>query len=153
SDVQNHSDYSATSSGFSAGGSVGNGGSTYNKNGGKPTGGAMPMLMQHESSSESASTRSAIAQGAITITDQAHQKQDVGSLNRDTDNLNGKVGKAPDLQNVLNNQADMMAAAQAAGAVVARAIGDIADAKRAEALAAADQAHKDGNDDLAKQYA
>ncbi|MEF9406464.1 hypothetical protein V4891_22665, partial [Ralstonia solanacearum species complex bacterium KE055] len=42
---------------------------------------------------------------------------------------------------------------QAAGAVVARAIGDIADAKRAEALAAADQAHKDGNDDLAKQYA
>ncbi|WP_425219429.1 hemagglutinin repeat-containing protein [Ralstonia solanacearum] len=153
SDVQNHSDYSATSSGFSAGGSVGNGGSTYNKNGGKPTGGAMPMLMQHESSSESATTRSAIAQGIITITDQAHQKQDVGSLNRDTDNLNGKVGKAPDLQNVLNNQADMMAAAQAAGAVVARAIGDIADAKRAEALAAADQAHKDGNDDLAKQYA
>ncbi|WP_250888216.1 hemagglutinin repeat-containing protein [Ralstonia solanacearum] len=153
SDVQNHSDYSATSSGFSAGGSVGNGGSTYNKNGGKPTGGAMPMLMQHESSSESATTRSAIAQGTITITDQAHQKQDVGSLNRDTDNLNGKVGKAPDLQNVLNNQADMMAAAQAAGAVVARAIGDIADAKRAEALAAADQAHKDGNDDLAKQYA
>ncbi|MFC3400510.1 cysteine peptidase family C39 domain-containing protein [Ralstonia solanacearum] len=153
SDVQNHSDYSATSSGFSAGGSVGNGGSTYNKNGGKPTGGAMPMLMQHESSSESATTRSAIAQGAITITDQVHQKQDVGSLNCDTDNLNGKVGKAPDLQNVLNNQADMMAAAQAAGAVVARAIGDIADAKRAEALAAADQAHKDGNDDLAKQYA
>ncbi|CCF97519.1 hypothetical protein RSK60_2150005 [Ralstonia solanacearum K60] len=37
--------------------------------------------------------------------------------------------------------------------MVARAIGDIADAKRAEALAAADQAHKDGNDDLAKQYA
>ncbi|WP_247313531.1 hemagglutinin repeat-containing protein [Ralstonia pseudosolanacearum] len=153
SDVQNHSDYSATSVGFSAGGSMGNGGSTYNRNEGKTTGGALPMLMQHESSSESANTRSAIAQGTITITDQAHQKQDVGSLNRDTENLNGKVGKAPDLQNVLNNQADMMAAAQAAGAVVARAIGDIANAKHDEAEAAAKQAHKDGNEDLAKQYA
>ncbi|MGC5802859.1 hemagglutinin repeat-containing protein, partial [Ralstonia pseudosolanacearum] len=153
SDVQNHSDYSATSVGFSANGSVGNGGSTYNKNSGKPTGGAMPMLMQHESSSESATTRSAIAQGAITITDQAHQKQDVGSLNRDTENLNGKVGKTPDLQNVLNNQADMMAAAQAAGAAVARAIGDIANAKQDEARAAAKQAHEDGNEELAKQYA
>ncbi|MEF9388770.1 hypothetical protein V4890_24610, partial [Ralstonia solanacearum species complex bacterium KE056] len=81
------------------------------------------------------------------------QKQDVGSLNRDTENLNGKVGKAPDLQNVLNNQADMMAAAQAAGAVVARAIGDIANAKHDEAQAAAKQAHENGNEDLAKQYA
>ncbi len=153
SDVQNHSDYSATSVGFSAGGSMGNGGSTYNRNAGKPTGGALPMLAQHESSSESATTRSAIAQGTITITDQAHQKQDVGSLNRDTENLNGKVGKAPDLQNVLNNQADMMAAAQAAGAVVARAIGDIANAKQGEARAAAKQAHEDGNEELAKQYA
>ncbi|MHA6910573.1 hemagglutinin repeat-containing protein [Ralstonia pseudosolanacearum] len=153
SDVQNHSDYSATSVGFSAGGSMGNGGSTYNRNEGKTTGGALPMLAQHESSSESATTRSAIAQGTITITDQAHQKQDVGSLNRDTENLNGKVGKAPDLQNVLNNQADMMAAAQAAGAVVARAIGDIANAKQAEAQAAAKQAHENGNEDLAKQYA
>ncbi|MHA6912635.1 hemagglutinin repeat-containing protein [Ralstonia pseudosolanacearum] len=153
SDVQNHSDYSATSVGFSAGGSMGNGGSTYNRNAGKTTGGALPMLAQHESSSESATTRSAIAQGTITITDQAHQKQDVGSLNRDTENLNGKVGKAPDLQNVLNNQADMMAAAQAAGAVVARAIGDIANAKQAEAQAAAKQAHENGNEDLAKQYA
>ncbi len=153
SDVQNHSDYSATSVGFSAGGSMGNGGSTYNRNEGKTTGGALPMLAQHESSSESATTRSAIAQGTITITDQAHQKQDVGSLNRDTENLNGKVGKAPDLQNVLNNQADMMAAAQAAGAVVARAIGDIANAKHDEAQAAANQAHENGNEDLAKQYA
>ncbi|MCL1619595.1 hemagglutinin repeat-containing protein, partial [Ralstonia pseudosolanacearum] len=153
SDVQNHSDYSATSVGFSAGGSMGNGGSTYNRNAGKTTGGALPMLAQHESSSESATTRSAIAQGTITITDQAHQKQDVGSLNRDTENLNGKVVKAPDLQNVLNNQADMMAAAQAAGAVVARAIGDIANAKQGEARAAAKQAHEDGNEELAKQYA
>nr|WP_318035825.1 hemagglutinin repeat-containing protein [Ralstonia pseudosolanacearum] len=152
-DVQNHSDYSATSVGFSAGGSMGNGGSTYNRNEGKTTGGALPMLAQHESSSESATTRSAIAQGTITITDQAHQKQDVSSLNRDTENLNGKVGKAPDLQNVLNNQADMMAAAQAAGAVVARAIGDIANAKHDEAQAAAKQAHENGNEDLAKQYA
>ncbi|WP_275760543.1 hemagglutinin repeat-containing protein [Ralstonia pseudosolanacearum] len=143
SDIQNHSDYSASSSGFSLGGSVGNGGNNYKTTGsesGKNMGGGAPMLAQSDSGSDNATTRSAISQGTITLTDQANQKQDLASLSRDTTNTNGKVSKTPDLQNLLNNQADMMAAAQAAGEVVARNIGAYADAKRDAAAAAGDTA-------------
>lgn len=143
SDVQNHSDYNASSSGFSLGGSMGNGGSTYNNAGGRSVAGGAPMLSQNDSGSENATTRSAVSQGTITITNQDKQKQDVTSLNRDTANTNGTVGKAPDLQNLLNNQADTMAAAQAAGAAIARDIGSYADAKRAAADAAGDTAGVD----------
>ncbi|CAJ0783967.1 hemagglutinin repeat-containing protein [Ralstonia chuxiongensis] len=143
SDIQNHSDYSANSSGFSLGGSVGNGGNNYRTAGpesGKNMGGGAPMLAQSDSGSDNATTRSAISQGTITLTDEAKQKQDLASLSRDTSSTNGKVSKTPDLQNLLNNQADMMAAAQAAGEVVARNIGAYADAKRDAAAAAGDTA-------------
>ncbi|MGS0623435.1 hemagglutinin repeat-containing protein [Ralstonia sp. VS2407] len=136
SDIQNHSDYSASSGGFSLSGSLGNGGDNYKKPGetkSRNVGGGAPMLSQNDSGSESATTRSAISQGTITITDKANQKQDVASLSRDTTNTNGTVSKTPDLQNVLNNQADMMSAAQAAGQAVAQRIGDYADGKKREA--------------------
>ena len=140
SDIQNHSDYSASSSGFSLGGSMGNGGSTYNQKSGKSAAGGAPMLSQNDSDSENATTRSAISQGTIIIADKANQKQDVANLSRDTTNTNGTVNKTPDLQNLLNNQADTMAAAQAAGAAIARDIGSYADAKKAAADAAGDAA-------------
>ena len=155
SDLQNHSDYSASSGGFSLGGSLGNGGNNYKTTGNdsvKNSGGPTPMLSQHDGSNESATTHSAISQGTITITDQANQKQDVAGLTRDTSNLNGKVGKTPDLNNVLNNQADMMAAAQAAGEAVATRIGQYADQKRDAAKDAAKQAAADNNPALAAQY-
>jgi len=155
SDLQNHSDYSASSGGLSVGGSLGNGGNNYKTTGNdsvKNSGGPTPMLSQHDGSNESATTHSAISQGTITITDQANQKQDVAGLTRDTSNLNGKVGKTPDLNNVLNNQADMMAAAQAAGEAVATRIGQYADQKRDAAKDAAKQAAADNNPELAAQY-
>ncbi len=155
SDIQNHSDYSASSSGFSLSGSLGNGGDNYKKaedSKSRNVGGGAPMLSQNDSGSESATTRSAISQGTITITDKANQKQDVASLSRDTTGTNGTVSKTPDLQNILNNQADMMSAAQAAGQAVAQRIGDYADGKKAAADAAAKQATKDGNTELAAQY-
>ena len=155
SDIQNHSDYSASSSGFSLSGSLGNGGENYKRAEDRKTsnvGGGAPMLSQNDSGSESATTRSAISQGTINITDKASQKQDVAGLNRDTTNTNGTVSKTPDLQNLLNNQADMMSAAQAAGQAVAQRIGDYADGKKKEAEAAAKQATKDGNSELAAQY-
>ncbi|MFX3550200.1 polymorphic toxin type 22 domain-containing protein [Ralstonia mannitolilytica] len=155
SDIQNHSDYNASSSGFSLSGSLGNGGENYKRAEDRRTsnvGGGAPMLSQNDSSSESATTRSAISQGTITITDKANQKQDVASLSRDTTGANGTVSKTPDLQNILNNQADMMSAAQAAGQAVAQRIGDYADGKKKEAEAAAKQATKDGNTELAAQY-
>uniref|UniRef100_UPI002E21C74B hemagglutinin repeat-containing protein n=1 Tax=Ralstonia pseudosolanacearum TaxID=1310165 RepID=UPI002E21C74B len=154
-DISNYSNYSASSSGFSLGGALGNGGNNYKTSGpesGSNVAGGSPMLMQHESDSQSATTRSAVAQGTITITDQANQKQDVASLNRDTGHLNGTVGKTPDLQNILNNQADVMAAAQAAGETIAKNIGTYADGKRKDAEDAAKKAADAGNPELAAQY-
>ncbi|MEX3970880.1 hemagglutinin repeat-containing protein [Paraburkholderia caribensis] len=146
SDIQNQSSYNAHSSGFSAGATTGDGGSNYSTHGptsGKNAGGGAPMLSQNDSGSDSATTRSAISAGTINVTDSAHQTQDVASLNRDTSNTNGTVAKLPDVNNILNNQADMMAAASAAGEAVSRRVGDFADSKLKEAQAAGDQAGVD----------
>ncbi|WP_263627912.1 polymorphic toxin type 22 domain-containing protein, partial [Paraburkholderia sp. XV] len=143
SDIQNQSSYNAHSSGFSAGATTGDGGSNYSTHGptsGKNAGGGAPMLSQNDSGSDSATTRSAISAGTINVTDSAHQTQDVASLNRDTSNTNGTVAKLPDVNNLLNNQADMMAAASAAGEAVSRRVGDFADSKLKEAQATGDQA-------------
>ncbi|WP_413227419.1 hemagglutinin repeat-containing protein [Burkholderia sp. AU39826] len=135
SDIQNSSSYNASSFGISAGGGVGDGGNNYATHGptsGKNTGGGQPLYVS-ESDSSSASTKSAISAGTITITDQANQKQDVATLNRETSNLNGTVGKTPDLQQVLSNQSDLINAAQAAAETIAKQIGSYADKKREEA--------------------
>ncbi|WP_346347215.1 hemagglutinin repeat-containing protein [Burkholderia cenocepacia] len=133
SDIQNHSEYDASSVGISAGGGVGDGGNNYathgpTSTGGKNTGGALPLYVS-ESGRSSATTKSAISNGGITVTDQANQKQDVATLNRDTSDLNGKVDKTPDLQNVLNKQSDLINAATAASETIAKQIGDYADRK------------------------
>ncbi|WP_081085658.1 hemagglutinin repeat-containing protein [Burkholderia stagnalis] len=146
SDVQNQSHYDASSSGFSAGATTGDGGMNYSTHGGtsgKNTGGAAPMLGQNDSGSDSATTKSGVSAGTVTITDSANQKQDVASLNRDTTNTNGTVAKLPDMQNLLSNQADMMAAASAAGEAVSRRIGDYADEMKRQARKNGDQAGVD----------
>ncbi|WP_181155687.1 hemagglutinin repeat-containing protein [Burkholderia multivorans] len=146
SDVQNQSHYDASSSGFSAGATTGDGGmndSTHGSTSGKNTGGAAPMLGQNDSGSDSATTKSGVSAGTVTITDSANQKQDVASLNRDTTNTNGAVAKLPDMQNLLANQSDMMAAASAAGEAVSRRIGDYADKMMEAAKANGDKAGVD----------
>ncbi|WP_186057479.1 hemagglutinin repeat-containing protein [Burkholderia gladioli] len=146
SDIQNQSHYDASSSGFSAGATTGDGGMNYSTHGntsGKNTGGAAPMLGQNDSSSDSATTKSGVSAGTVTITDSANQKQNVASLNRDTTNTNGTVAKLPDVQNLLSNQADVMAAASAAGEAVSRRIGDYADKMMKEAAADGDKAGVD----------
>ncbi|MFM0519144.1 MULTISPECIES: hemagglutinin repeat-containing protein [Caballeronia] len=152
SDIANHSDYSASSSGFSAGGSVGSPargtGTTSRSN----SGGFTPMLSQSENGSDDATTTSAISAGTINVTDKDHQTQDIASLNRDTSNTNGTVAKLPDVQNLLDKQGDMMNAASSAGQAVATQIGAIAGAKRDAANKAAEQAARDGNAQLAAQY-
>ncbi|WP_155648577.1 hemagglutinin repeat-containing protein, partial [Burkholderia pseudomultivorans] len=80
SDVQNQSHYDASSSGFSAGATTGDGGMNYSTHGstsGKNAGGAAPMLGQNDSGSDSATTKSGVSAGTVTITDSANQKQDV----------------------------------------------------------------------------
>lgn len=146
SDIQNQSHYDASSSGFSAGATTGDGGMNYSTHGstsGKNAGGAAPMLGQNDSGSDIATTKSGVSAGTITITDSANQKQDVASLNRDTTNTNGTVAKLPDMQNLLAKQADMMAAASAAGEAVSRRIGDYADKMMKDAAANGDQAGVD----------
>ncbi len=146
SDVQNQSHYDASSSGFSAGATTGDGGMNYSTHGstsGKNAGGAAPMLGQNDSGSDSATTKSGVSAGTVTITDSANQKQDVASLNRDTMNTNGTVAKLPDMQNLLANQSDMMAAASAAGEAVSRRIGDYADEMKRQAEKNGDQAGVD----------
>jgi filamentous hemagglutinin len=78
----------------------------------------------------SATTRSAISAGTINITNPGAQTQDVANLSRDTTNTNGTVANTPDVNTLLNQQADTMQAAQAAGQVVAQGIGAYADHKR-----------------------
>ncbi|ABE30115.1 hypothetical protein DR64_540 [Paraburkholderia xenovorans LB400] len=133
SDIQNHSDYSASSGGFSAGAGIGSTGKAVGPGSVSGAGGVTPMMSQHDSGSSSATTKSAISAGTISVTDAANQAQDVAGINRDTTDLNGRVSKLPDVNNLLSAQADTMNAAQAAGQVVAQGIGAYADMKRDQA--------------------
>jgi filamentous hemagglutinin len=152
SDIENHSDYDAKSSGFSAGGSMGAPASGTGPSSQGNSGGFTPMLSQNDSGSSDATTKSAISAGTINIADKDHQTQDVASLNRDTTDTNGQVSTLPDVNHLLDKQGDLMNAASATGQAVATQIGTIANAKRDAANKAADQAMKDGNPELAAQY-
>ncbi|MCG5075168.1 hypothetical protein [Paraburkholderia tagetis] len=108
------------------------------------------MLPQSESGSSDATTRSAVTAGTINITDGANQRQDVAGLSPDTVDTNGQVSKLPDVNALLNQQADRMQAAQAAGQAVAQRIGDYADA---QAKATGDSAWAEGGDKRAAMQA
>jgi len=140
SDIENHSHYAADSNGFSAGVGVGNTGKAIGPGSVSGSGGVTPMISQSDSGDEQSTTRSGVSAGTINITNPAGQTQDLANQNRDTSNLNGTVSKTPDVQNLLDKQADTMNAAQAAGQVVAQGIGAYADTKRDEAQRAAETA-------------
>ncbi|MFD1560653.1 hemagglutinin repeat-containing protein [Paraburkholderia silviterrae] len=131
SDIANHSQYDANSNGISAGVALANSGKSVGPASGTNGGGVSPMLPQNDSGSSDATTRSAVSAGTITVTDTAHQTQDVAGLSRDTTNTNGTVSRLPDVNALLNQQADRMSAAQAAGQAVAQRIGDYAKAQQA----------------------
>jgi len=145
SDIQNHSHYDASSNGISAGVGVGVTGKATGSGSVSGQPGVSPMISQNESGDSSATTRSAVSAGTINITDGAHQTQDVAGLSRDTTNANGTVTKTPDVNDILNRQADRMQAAQAAGQTVSQGIGAYADIKRDDAVTAL-QAAKDRGD-------
>ncbi|WP_025600556.1 hemagglutinin repeat-containing protein [Burkholderia sp. WSM2230] len=139
SDIQNSSSYNAHSGGIGGGVTTGDGGTNYGTHGpastsnGPNAGGPAPMLSQNDNGSDSATTKSGISAGTISVTDVGHQTQGIASLNRDTSNTNGMVAKLPDVNNLLDRQSDMMAAAGAAGEAVSRRIGDYADRKARDA--------------------
>ncbi|WP_080405590.1 hemagglutinin repeat-containing protein [Burkholderia ubonensis] len=144
-DIENHSTYNADSSGLSAGAGVGVTGKAIGPGSVSGSGGVTPMISQSDSGNEHAITRSGVSAGAINITNAAGQTQDMANLNRDTSNLNGSVSKTPDVQHLLDQQADLMNATQAAGQVVAQGIGAYADTKQKEAQRAADAAKASGD--------
>ncbi|MGN4093136.1 hemagglutinin repeat-containing protein, partial [Burkholderia gladioli] len=145
SDIANHSAYNADSSGLSAGAGVGVTGKAVGPGSVSGSGGVTPMISQSDSGNESATTRSGVSAGTINITNPAGQTQDLANLNRDTSNLNGTVSKTPDVQNLLDKQADLMNAGQAAGQVVAQGIGAYSDMKQKEAQSEADAAKLAGD--------
>ncbi|WP_080427930.1 hemagglutinin repeat-containing protein [Burkholderia ubonensis] len=144
-DIENHSTYNADSSGLSAGAGVGVTGKAIGPGSVSGSGGVTPMISQSDSGNEHATTRSGVSAGAINITNAAGQTQDMANLDRDTSNLNGSVSKTPDVQHLLDQQADLMNATQAAGQVVAQGIGAYADTKQKEAQRAADAAKASGD--------
>jgi filamentous hemagglutinin len=145
SDIQNQSHYSANSNGISAGVGVGVTGKATGPGSVSGQPGVSPMISQNDSGDQSATTRSAISTGTINVTNGAGQTQDIASLSRDTINTNGTVAKTPDVNDILNRQADTMQAAQAAGQTVSQGIGAYADMKRDEAVAALQAAHDRGD--------
>ncbi|MBB4441964.1 MULTISPECIES: hemagglutinin repeat-containing protein [Rhizobium] len=66
----------------------------------------------------------------ITITDPAHQIQDIGAIRRDTENTNTSLPGLPDLENILRDQYKTQADLQAAQKTMATLVGDIADGLR-----------------------
>lgn len=144
-DIENHSTYNADSSGLSAGAGVGVTGKAIGPGSVSGSGGVTPMISQSDSGNEHATTRSGVSAGAINITNPTGQTQDLANLNRDTSNLNGSISKTPDVQHLLDQQADLMNATQAAGQVVAQGIGAYADTKQKEAQRAADAAKASGD--------
>ncbi|WP_162826240.1 hemagglutinin repeat-containing protein [Burkholderia sp. IDO3] len=145
SDIENHSHYAADSNGFSAGAGVGVTGKAIGPGSVSGAGGVTPMISQSDSGDENATTRSGVSAGTINITKPAAQTQDVANLNRDTSTLNGTVSKTPDVQNLLDKQADTVNAAQAAGQVVSQGIGAYADMKRDQAITDAKAALASGD--------
>ena len=55
--------------------------------------GIIPAIPTGSKDQESSTTKSAIAEGTIAITDKAHQKQDVSRLNRDSKNSLNQLGE------------------------------------------------------------
>ncbi|WP_336769044.1 hemagglutinin repeat-containing protein [Pantoea endophytica] len=129
--IDNHAEYSANSTSV---------GINMSSSGQQFAGGALPAVVNmHESAS--GNTRSAVADGAITVRDVQNQKQDVAGLSRDTENANGSIGKIFDKEKVANQLAFAQGVQELAGKVV----GDV----KAYKL---DAAEKETSDRLLKEH-
>ncbi|WP_455845174.1 hemagglutinin repeat-containing protein [Pantoea agglomerans] len=106
--IDNHAEYSANSTSV---------GINLSSSGQQFAGGALPAVVNmHESAS--GTTRSAVADGTITLRDAQNQKQNVADLSRDTENANGSIGKIFDKEKVANQMAFAQGVQELAGKVV-----------------------------------
>ncbi|CAM3571751.1 hemagglutinin repeat-containing protein [Rahnella victoriana] len=106
-DIENKANYSASSVGVSAGFSSSKDQGDVRHN----AGGVLPV-MTNASGSASGTSRSAVADGSITVRDTGQQTQDVSTLSRDTENANGHIDKIFDKQKIEENQAVAQAISQ-----------------------------------------
>lgn len=112
-DIGNNADYKAGTSGTSY---------QTGSAGGKTTGGMTPVRTQDVKDKASSTTKSAISDGTVTITNQKGQKQDIGSINRDTKDSLNKLAQIFDKEDVKERQELVNTFSQ----VMNEKIGDIA---------------------------
>jgi filamentous hemagglutinin len=126
-DIDTHSTWKADTYGLSIG-----------------TSGIMPTPPVKDSENKTGQAISAIGGNIpITITDPAHQTQDVGTIRRDTENTNTSLPGLPDLEHILRDQYKTQADLQAAQATMAGLVGDIASEFYKQAALSRDQAGMD----------
>lgn len=124
-DIENKADYKATASGRNYGASWSPKETVGDKKVGGLTGGTSPVKSQPVKDKADSTTKSAVSEGVITITDKEHQKQDISDLNRDTKNTLNKLEKIFDKEKVQERQA----LANEFAKLGAEKIGDIAKEK------------------------
>ena len=120
SDIDNHASYKASSSSISMGGGA--------DEDGNKSGGALPTSVNTHGSA-SGTTRSAVADGAITVRNGQAQTQNVADLSRDTDNANGHIDRIFDKDKV----ARKLEFAQGIQELGQRVAGDVSSYKMQEA--------------------
>ena len=123
--IENKADYKATASGRNYGASWSPKETVGDKKVGGLTGGTSPIKSQPVKDKADSTTKSAVSEGVITITDKEHQKQDISDLNRDTKNTLNKLEKIFDKEKVQERQA----LANEFAKLGAEKIGDIAKEK------------------------
>ena len=124
-DIENKADYKATASGRNYGASWSPKETVGDKKVGGLTGGTSPVKSQPVKGKAESITKSAVSEGAITITDKENQKQDISALNRDTKNTLNQLEKIFDKEKVQERQA----LANEFAKLGAEKIGDIAKEK------------------------
>ena len=129
-DVENKADYKATADGRNYGASwspketITNKDGTTQKVGGNKVA-TSPVQSQPVKEKSDSTTKSAISEGTISITDKENQKQDISALNRDTKNPLNQLEKIFDKEKVQERQA----LANEFAKLGAEKIGDIAKEK------------------------
>ena len=129
-DVENKADYKATADGRNYGASwspketiTNKDGTTQKVSGNKVA--TSPVQSQPVKEKSDSTTKSAISEGTISITDKENQKQDISALNRDTKNTLNQLEKIFDKEKVQERQA----LANEFAKLGAEKIGDIAKEK------------------------
>ncbi|MRS92489.1 hypothetical protein GJV04_21010, partial [Enterobacteriaceae bacterium RIT714] len=129
SDLQNEADYKVSHAGISLSGGGSFVGDQFKGN--MP--GGMISAVSHSGHAEG-TTQAAVANGSITVRDQANQKQDVADLSRDTEHANDSISPIFDKEKEQNRlkAVSLISDIGSQAADIARTQGDINGLKKAQ---------------------